>query len=187
MPRNSQLATPKSQWQARGPRGAVWAGAGGERAAQPCPVLQCPVRVLGAGRGPWRVAQAAWGLHGTWGRGCTHGLQLVPLVSPSPTLPVPRAPGRCTAPSLRNAERDTRAGVSGAAQPRSQTRPRAACPLPAHCTGRPPTWQPRVGGSVDAGWEVEACVTRRAGPAGAGGSSTQHVTSHVPGPLRGLQ
>lgn len=40
---------------------------------------------------------------------------------------------------------------------------------------------------MDAGREVEACVTRRAGPAGAGGSSTQHVTSHVPGPLRGLQ
>lgn len=144
----------------------------------PCP--QHPVLVLGARRGPWWAAQAARGLHGTWGRGCTHGLQLVPLVSPPPTLPVPRAPGRCAAPSLRNAEQDTRAGISGAAQPRSQTRPRQRA-------GRPPTWQPGVGGSVDAGREVEACVPRGAGPPGAGGSSTQHVTSHVPGLLRGLK
>lgn len=61
--------------------------------------------------------------------------------------------------------------------------PQAACPLSAH----PPTWQPGVRGSVDVGREVEASLTHRAGPAGAGGSSTQHVTSHVPGRLRGLK
>lgn len=120
------------------------------------------------------------GLHGTSERGCTHGLQLVPLVSRPPTLPVPRAPGRCAAPNLRNAERDTRGGISEATPPLAHTRP-------PHRTGRAPTWQPGVGGAVDAGRDVETRVPRRAGPPRAGGSPAQNVTSHVPGQLRGLQ
>lgn len=70
------------------------------------------------------------GLHGTSGRGCTHGLQLVPLVSRPPTLPVPRAPGRCAAPNLRNAERDTRGGISEATPPLAHTRPPTAPAVP---------------------------------------------------------
>lgn len=147
---------------------AGWGRRGARGTTVPCP--QHPVLVLGATRGPWWAAQAAQGPHGTWGRGCTHGLQLVPLVSPPPTLPVPRAPGRCAAPSLRNAEQDTRAGISGAAQPRSPTRPPAACPLPyLAARGR------RLGGCGAGGGSV--CPPR--GRA-AGGCGLVHAGRHQP-------
>lgn len=79
-------------------------------------------------------------------------------------------------------------GLASAGPPSRSPRPGPPPAAPPTALPAPlPTWQPGVGGAVDAGWEVEPSITHRAGPAGAEGSSSQCVTSHVPGQLRGLK
>lgn len=57
--------------------------AGWGRREQPCPAPRCPAPSRSGGEGARAgAARAAWGQRGTWGRGCTHQLRLVPLVQP---------------------------------------------------------------------------------------------------------